>query len=77
MIAFLTSAMILQFWALIVFGGLVYWLPTIVAFARGSEGRFAILVVNLLLGWTLLGWIGALVWALVSTSGYRAPAPHV
>ena len=77
MIAFLGSAVVLQFWALVVFGGLFYWLPSIVAFARGSEGRFAILAVNFLLGWTGLGWIGALVWALVSTTGYRAPTPHI
>ena len=37
MIAFMTSAMILQFWTQVVFGGLIYWLPTIVAFARGSD----------------------------------------
>lgn len=76
MIAFLTSAFILQFWVLIVFGGLVYWLPTIVAFARGSDGRFIIMALNFLMGWTVLGWIGALIWALVSTTGYRAPTPH-
>jgi len=53
---------VLQFWALVVVGGLIYWLPSIVAFARISEGRFLLLAVNFLLGWTVLGWIGALVW---------------
>ena len=74
MIAFLTSAMILQFWALVIFGGLLYWTPTIVAFSRGSDGRVGIAVLNFLLGWTVIGWIAALVWAIVASTGYRAPS---
>ena len=41
-----------------------YWAPTIVAFARRHPSRGGIAAVNLLLGWTFLGWIAALVWAL-------------
>lgn len=41
----------------------VYFLPTILAAARGHQSAGGILVLNLLLGWTLLGWIVALVWA--------------
>jgi hypothetical protein len=40
-----------------------YMLPGIVACARRHRNRLAIGMLNLLLGWTLLGWIGALVWA--------------
>ena len=40
-----------------------YMLPGIVASARRHRNRLAIGMLNLLLGWTLLGWIGALVWA--------------
>ena len=39
-------------------------LPSIIAFARGHAKRRAILVVNVLLGWTIVGWIVALVWSV-------------
>lgn len=52
----------------IVMGGAVlfgaYFLPTIIAFKRGKRNRGAILALNLLLGWTVLGWVISLVWAL-------------
>ena len=43
----------------------LYVLPTILAWKKTH--RIPILLLNLLLGWTLLGWIGALVWALNDT----------
>jgi hypothetical protein len=48
-----------------------YFLPTIVAVARGHHNAFAILLLNLLLGWTGLGWIFALVWAVTNRSPAR------
>lgn len=45
------------------FGFLMYFLPTIVAFARSKRDTTSILLLNLFLGWTLIGWIIALVWA--------------
>lgn len=41
----------------------LYFLPSILA--RKKRQATAVFVLNLLLGWTVLGWIGALVWALV------------
>ncbi|HXX45715.1 MAG TPA: superinfection immunity protein [Candidatus Acidoferrales bacterium] len=41
-----------------------YFVPTIIAFYRKKANRLAILAVNVLLGWTLIGWVIALVWAL-------------
>jgi hypothetical protein len=41
-----------------------YFAPAIVAFARSKNNAVAILVLNFLLGWTLLGWVISLVWAL-------------
>ena len=46
----------------------VYFLPLIVAINRGNEHRTGIGVLNLLLGWTVIGWIAALVW---STTGSK------
>lgn len=53
--------------ALIVLGLLaaLYFLPTIIAGVRGHKNTLAIFVLNLLLGWSLLGWIAALVWSVM------------
>jgi RsiW-degrading membrane proteinase PrsW (M82 family) len=44
----------------------LYLLPAFVAGKRKHKNGAAILVLNLLLGWTVLGWIIALVWACTS-----------
>jgi len=44
---------------------LLYFLPTIVAAHRG-HGVAGILVLNFLFGWTVIGWIGLMLWALLS-----------
>jgi len=54
------------------FGFLVYFAPTIVALARHKRNTLSIFLLNLFLGWTLVGWIIALVWA--STVDVPAPA---
>ena len=46
------------------FGMLMYFLPTILAAARSKHDVAAIFVLNFFLGWTFIGWIIALVWAL-------------
>jgi len=46
----------------------LYFLPTILAANRKNPNTGVIFVLNLLLGWTFLGWIGALIWALSSTT---------
>ncbi|WP_256807780.1 superinfection immunity protein [Bradyrhizobium sp. Bra64] len=40
-----------------------YFMPAIVASNRGHQNTAAIVVLNIFLGWTLLGWVVALVWA--------------
>jgi Superinfection immunity protein len=46
------------------FGFVLYFLPAIIAFARDKRDAVSILVLNILLGWTMIGWVIALVWAL-------------
>jgi hypothetical protein len=46
------------------FGFVLYFLPSIVALARSKRDAAAIFVLNLFLGWTAIGWVIALVWAL-------------
>lgn len=41
----------------------IYIIPASVASKRGHNNASAIAVLNLFLGWTLLGWVLALVWA--------------
>ncbi len=43
---------------------LLYFIPSFVAAARNHDKRVAIFALNLVLGWTVIGWIGALVWSL-------------
>jgi|SRR5882672_8736143 len=52
-----------QLLAAIVVALVVYFVPSIVAYARGHHNRLAILVLNMFLGWSFLGWVVALVWA--------------
>ena len=42
----------------------LYLVPTFIAAARHRQNRIMIFNVNLLIGWTLIGWIVALVWSL-------------
>lgn len=44
---------------------LFYMFPALVAYCGGKRNRFAILVLNLFLGWTFIGWVIALIWAVV------------
>jgi hypothetical protein len=41
----------------------LYFSPTIIAWRRSHPRRAAITILNLCLGWTVLGWVAALVWA--------------
>ena len=41
----------------------LYFLPTLIARDRNHRNANGITLVNLFFGWTLLGWVGALVWA--------------
>ena len=47
----------------------LYFCPAIVARKRRHRNMKALLVLNIFLGWTLLGWVGCLVWALLEQEG--------
>ena len=42
----------------------LYFLPSISAYSRKKRNASSILVVNFFLGWTVIGWVVALSWAL-------------
>jgi hypothetical protein len=52
----------------------VYFIPTWVAVIRRHKAMFAIFLLNFILGITLIGWIGALVWALTNPNPQPKPA---
>ncbi|MBL6854529.1 MAG: superinfection immunity protein [Alphaproteobacteria bacterium] len=53
---------------LLVCGGIaVYLLPTAVAMLRRIRNQMGVFLLNFLLGWTFLGWVGALIWAVVES----------
>lgn len=41
-----------------------YFIPTFTAMTRKHININSIIILNLFLGWTLLGWIGALIWSV-------------
>ena len=47
----------------------MYFLPTIIAFIRGHASKWAILLLNIFLGWTLLFWFIALLWSASNSGG--------
>ncbi len=42
-----------------------YFLPTILAVLRNKKNTLPIFLLNLFFGMTLIGWVGALIWALM------------
>jgi len=56
-----------------VLGMFLYFIPSMFAFNRDHDQKAAIFVLNLLLGWTILGWVGALVWAFITPKAAVTP----
>jgi len=57
-----------------------YLLPSIIALKRDKHNKSAIIMLNVLLGWTLVGWVVAMVWAVTKDTVLTAqvtapPAP--
>ena len=52
----------------ILLGLAIYFIPTIIAFIRGHASKWGIMLVNLILGFTGIGWLFALIWS-VSNKG--------
>ncbi len=49
---------------LILILAVVYFIPSIVAAVRNHRELGAIFRLNISLGWTIVGWISALIWAM-------------
>lgn len=56
-------------------GLLIYFIPSFVAVENKHPNQDAIKVLNLLLGWSILGWVIALVWACSKPNAPAASQP--
>jgi hypothetical protein len=45
----------------------IYFLPSLIGFSKKKKNSGALFALNLLLGWTLLGWVAAFVWSLTNS----------
>lgn len=50
---------------LVIVATFFYFIPAGVAVIRGHPQALAIFILNLLAGWTFIGWVGAMVWAVM------------
>lgn len=48
---------------------IIYMLPTLIAYARDIPQRQTIGVLNIVFGWTLIGWVIMFLWALMAETG--------
>lgn len=75
LIAALGGAQLLGGWVLLVLILVFYFLPAVIASKRKTKHGGTIFFINLVFGWTVLGWIAALIWAIVEApEEARAPA---
>ena len=58
---------------MMLFLAVIYFIPTLVAASRDHHNRGAIVALNIFLGWTFIGWVIALVWALTAVEKKAAP----
>lgn len=50
----------------VIFFAAAYITPSIVAYVRNHYNAFAIAALSLITGWTIIGWVVALIWALTT-----------
>jgi hypothetical protein len=67
-----TAADVFLILTVLVFSTAMYLLPIIIAAFRSHPNVASIVAVNILLGWTLIGYVVALAWSL-SAFNYRPP----
>ena len=57
---------------LLLAGLLFYFLPTVISWNRSHQQTGPIIILNVLLGWTFLGWVVALAWSASAVTTSRA-----
>lgn len=54
---------------LIVLGLAIYFLPSLIAYYYKDKNSIWIFVLTLLTGWSTIGWVVALIWAVLERDG--------
>jgi hypothetical protein len=62
-------------WLIVPAAIVFYFIPGMVAYWRHHSRPQVVLLFNLLIGWTLIGWVITLVWAIANPEAGITPAP--
>ena len=54
--------------AILIFIAVAYFLPSIIANNRNHKNINSIMVLNILTGWTTIGWLIALIWSFTDNT---------
>ncbi|HEY0613699.1 MAG TPA: superinfection immunity protein [Candidatus Elarobacter sp.] len=54
----------------------LYFVPSVVAFSRRVPHKWGVVLVNVFVGWTVLGWLWSLLWALQNGPRPQIPIPE-
>lgn len=57
---------------LFLFAFLLYFVPALIANSRKAKNNNYICLLNLLTGWTIIGWIAAFIWAVIDKTTWEA-----
>jgi Superinfection immunity protein len=49
---------------LLIVGAILYFVPTVVGWRLGVKSVQSIFYVNLIFGWTIVGWVFAMIWVM-------------
>ena len=61
----LNTGRVIQEILLLVFLAGIYVLPTVLTILRNHPEKKSVIILNLCFGWTLLGWLIAMVWSVL------------
>lgn len=56
---------VISFVFILIITALIYFIPTIIALVRHHSYKLYIIGINIILGWTLIGWIACLIWSFI------------
>ena len=57
---------------IIIFSIILFLLPIIIAISRNHPNKVAIILINVLVGWTGIGWLIALIWSVLAIPSERS-----
>lgn len=55
-------------WVTVTIVAVCYLLPSVIALLRRHHSKGAIVAVNILLGWSVVGWLWAFIWSLTGVN---------